>query len=107
MNNSFSLLALDLRQQASNHILKTLKNTIYFFDRRYRVVDDQIVLQNTSNDNDFFIDLYGKNINIQAIVGKNGSGKSSLLDIIYRVINNLSFFSINKNPKSVDTIILD
>lgn len=98
MNNSFSLLALDLRQQASNHILKTLKNTIYVFDRRYRVVDDQIVLQNTSNDNDFFIDLYGKNINIQAIVGKNGSGKSSLLDIIYRVINNLSFSLLTK-PK--------
>lgn len=106
MNNSFSLLALDLRQQASNHILKTLKNTIYVFDRRYRVVDDQIVLQNTSNDNDFCIDLYGKNINIQAIVGKNGSGKSSLLDIIYRVINNLSFSLLTKTQSQLTPLFL-
>ncbi len=106
MNNSFSLLALDLRQQASSHILKTLKNTIYVFDRRYRVVDDQIVLQNTSNDNDFFIDLYGKNINIQAIVGKNGSGKSSLLDIIYRVINNLSFSLLTKTQSQLTPLYL-
>lgn len=34
-------------------------------------------------------DFYGENIIVSAIVGKNGSGKSSLLDIIYRVINNV------------------
>lgn len=34
-------------------------------------------------------DFYGENIIVSAILGKNGSGKSSLLDIIYRVINYL------------------
>lgn len=35
-------------------------------------------------------DFYGSNIMVSAIVGKNGSGKSSILDIVYRVLNNLS-----------------
>jgi predicted ATPase len=35
-------------------------------------------------------DFFGKNITVSAIVGKNGSGKSSLLELIYRMVYNIS-----------------
>lgn len=44
-------------------------------------------------------DFYGRNIKLHAIVGRNGSGKSSLLDIMIRMINNVGALMCKKEKR--------
>lgn len=45
-------------------------------------------------------DFYGLNIDIHAIVGMNGSGKSSLLDMTFRLINNFGALLYRDEPRN-------
>lgn len=69
--------------------LKILKaGEYYFFNSWYREENGQIVKNEKTA---FMRNFYGSNVTIQAVVGKNGSGKSSLLELIYRILNNFSY----------------
>ena len=71
-------------------LYKGLKSKRYFFNDFYKH-DQEIsdIQRNTRRilDKNFF----GPHINVQAVVGENGSGKSSLMELIYIAINNFSY----------------
>ena len=86
--NKFSLIALRLRQdKCSPSYRKVLKDEWYLFHKKYKIKEEQLVK------NEGYLlphDFFSEKINLHAIVGKNGSGKSSLIDLILLMLNNLS-----------------
>jgi hypothetical protein len=98
----FKLLAIRPLVGCNSKFLKNLEeDTIYQFYNDYEFVDGigytitdcqksqsvKIVKEKSSNVPD---DLYGENINISAIVGKNGSGKSALIELLIATIIKVS-----------------
>ena len=77
------------------HYLRNLKpNTTFLFFKDYQLSDDSRLL--THHVQNRIPSLYKLKINtntsveVSAIVGKNGSGKSSLIEILYLAIHNLA-----------------
>ncbi len=75
---SFKLVSLKIHDNCSPDLAKNLSP-----GRTYSFI-------NTEEGKELPQDFFAKNINIHCIVGANGAGKSSLLDIIYRMVNNFS-----------------
>ena len=68
------------------------KNEWLYFYKGYSVADDGSFVEVSMEAlRDFsFYDTDGMKVSVCAIVGKNGSGKSSTVDLLIRMINNLS-----------------
>lgn len=98
------LIALKIYKDCAKHIYKCLKPDVYYYFCNEFVFDHKGKLSFRSDyhkslQEDFFINidnLYSESgsndiqINVSAIVGKNGDGKSSIIEIILRLINNLA-----------------
>ncbi len=75
---------------------KNIDHQGFNFSPRFHCEYNDETKELTIKENDDYIpDFFGKNINVTAIVGKNGSGKSSLLDQI-SIFGNLIPASSNK-----------
>lgn len=103
--NDFKLLAVRPKKGCSKDILKNLKEEqYYFFDDGYEPSEDDFIKKKDTPyghvpQNFFYERKEGSSsalnyVNIQAIVGKNGEGKSSLLDFLIRILNNFHFLII-------------
>lgn len=66
---------------------KNIKNQGFNFSPRFECEYNQDTKELTINENENYVSIFPNNINITAIVGENGSGKSNLLEILSNYIS--------------------
>lgn len=89
----------ELRKKAKKMYKILQEDTTYPFYDGYSV-NGNIVSHHPNNDN-ITDELYngesgGKSVSICAVVGQNGSGKSSIIELMMRIINNISVMFIGE-----------
>ena len=88
MKENFEIIAIHILRDCPEYIRKVLEeDKWYFFSKKYKEVEGKLVINKSYSIPENF---YSSKINIQAVVGKNGSGKSSVIEVMLRLINNLA-----------------
>ncbi|MEM5571121.1 AAA family ATPase [Aliarcobacter butzleri] len=62
---------------------KNIRNQGFNFSPRFKCEYNQDTKELTINENENYVSIFPNNINITAIVGENGSGKSSVFEALY------------------------
>lgn len=88
-NFAITKLVIHKNDNWNKNILRILKQGKTYVFNKYMDKDNPI-------ENDFFLN----GVTVSAIVGINGSGKSSLLDLTYRMFNNLGYCMKNSLKRS-------
>lgn len=78
---------------------KNIKNQGFNFSPRFEYKFDGKNLTITEDKD--YISIFPENINVTAIVGENGSGKSSLYELLFNLIHNVEI----QNPNSLNFIV--
>lgn len=84
---------------------KNIKNQGFNFSPRFTCKYDEITKKLTIEEKKDYVSIFPENINVTAIVGENGSGKSNLLNIIREILYNKKIS--NSEPDFKYIMILD
>lgn len=84
----FIICALCIYPGKDRKMRRILDDELYYFNDSLIIAGDRNNEEITINEQRLPNGWFADNISVQAVVGKNGSGKSSLLDYIYRIANN-------------------
>ncbi|NOQ30656.1 MAG: AAA family ATPase [Helicobacteraceae bacterium] len=79
---------------------KNIKEQGFNFSPRFECKYDEHTNELTINENKEYVNIFPENINITAIVGENGSGKSTIIEFL------LKLFSIDTVKLPADKCIL-
>lgn len=95
-DTSFSILGVRCNNEQSTGKRKMSPMQIYYFLQGYKINEASIEMKKEQQIlNTLYDDFYSEGVNgiphiqISAIVGQNGSGKSSIVEFMMRLINNL------------------
>ncbi|MDR0196309.1 MAG: hypothetical protein LBI73_14405 [Myroides sp.] len=108
---SFKLLAIRPLEGCSKDVLKNLKeDEFYFFDNSYEQYGDTDYIRKKESGsglpNDFFFQKNTESsleyVNVQALVGMNGSGKSAIAELLLGTLNNIFKYVSGKIDNGID-----
>lgn len=94
-NHPFKLIAIKpLKDCTIKHLKILQEDTPYYLYNNYTIDGDAVNIDELTINKDFPPEIYDIGdikINISAVVGTNGAGKSSLVELLYVAMYNLSF----------------
>ena len=94
---NFQLIAIKVNKDKTIGQRKLSANKPYFFSKGYEITNNVLTIKEENKISSNIYNLFLKDkegqqpsISINAIVGENGSGKSTIVEYVIRLINNLS-----------------